>query len=101
MEYPVDPLREVEGRGDVLLDEEEFLASVQVLEISPGPCYEVVDSDDSVPRFQEPIDEMGPQEPGGTRDENPHDGSYFPLGLTGRRPTEWYSNPSFLMVSGR
>ena len=46
-------------------------------------------------------DEMGAQKPGSPGYENPHLDSYSPLGLTARRPTEWYSKPSSFMVSGR
>ena len=56
------------------------------------------------PRSQETIHQMGAQKAGGPGDEDAHTGFLGPFFVWSdrpSRPTEWYSNPSSLILSGR
>jgi len=96
VEHSIQGAGDIQRIRDVLLDEGERRVPLQGGNVVAGSREEVVHPDDLVPRVQETIRQVGAQEPRRARDEDPHQ---LP-GRTGRRPTEWYSNPWSTMRAG-
>src|SRR5262245_52842899 len=65
---PVD----LDGLGNVVLDEVEPGVPVVVLDVPPAPRQQVVDAEDLVPLGQKTVAEMRPDEPRAPRNYRPH-----------------------------